>query len=59
MRLAEVKDGVVVNVIEVDPDGVPDWCADWPETESAGPGWLYDGSAFTAPPEPDPPAGGA
>lgn len=48
MRKAQVIDGVVVNVIEVDPDNVPDWCADWPDAEdAAGPGDTFDGEAFS------------
>lgn len=50
MNKAEIIDGKVVNVILVDPENIPDWCADWPETEEAGPGWLYDGSTFSPPP---------
>jgi hypothetical protein len=50
MRKAEISNGIVVNVILVDPQNVPDWCASWPETEEAGPGWLYDGSTFSPPP---------
>ena len=54
MRLAQIKDGIVVNVIEVDPAAaVPGWAADWPEAGAAGPGWLWDGESF-APPEADP-----
>ena len=29
MKLLEIINDEVVNVIEVDPDNVPDWCADW------------------------------
>lgn len=54
MRLAEIKNGVVVNVIEADPDNLPEWATGWPEAGQAGPGWTYDGEAFTPPPEPDP-----
>jgi hypothetical protein len=50
MKKAEISNGIVVNVILVDPQNVPDWCADWPETDEAGPGWLYDGSTFSPPP---------
>jgi len=53
MRLAQIEDGIVVNVIEADPAAVPDWAADWPEAGAAGPGWLWDGEAFTPPPEID------
>lgn len=51
MRLAQIKNGIVVNVIEVDPAAVPDWAADWPDAGEAGPGWLWDGEAFAPPPE--------
>lgn len=54
MRQAQVVDGAVVNVIEVDPANVPDWAADWPEAGDAGPGWTRNGTAFTPPPGPDP-----
>lgn len=53
MRLAQIENGVVVNVIEVDPEAIPEWAADWPEAGDAGPGWLWDGESFT-PPEPPP-----
>lgn len=53
MRLAQVSDGVVVNVIEVDPENIPDWAADWPEAETAGTGWMWDGEAFSEPAEPE------
>ena len=51
MRLAQIENGVVVNVIEADPAAVPDWAADWPDAGEAGPGWLWDGEAFAPPPE--------
>lgn len=41
MKVAEVNAGRIVNVIEVDPDNMPDWCADWPEVTEAGIGWLH------------------
>ena len=53
MILAQIEDGIVVNVIEVDPSAIPDWAAGWPEAGEAGPGWLWDGEAFTPPPEPE------
>ncbi len=49
MRLAEIDEGIVVNVIVVDPDAVPEWCADWPECAEGGPGWTFDGETFAAP----------
>ncbi|PWE32788.1 hypothetical protein DDZ14_08560 [Maritimibacter sp. 55A14] len=55
MKRAEVISGVVVNVAEFDPDNIPGWAASWPKvTDGAGIGWGWDGSAFTAPPAPDP-----
>lgn len=46
MRKAQIRNGRVVNVIEVDPEHVPDWCEDWPDAGDAGPGWIVgvDGS---------------
>jgi hypothetical protein len=53
MQKAEIKDGNIVNVLEIDPDNIPDWCASWPNiTGMAGIGWSYDGTQFFAP-EPD------
>lgn len=53
MQKAEIKDGKVVNVLEIDRDNIPDWCASWPNiTGMAGIGWSYDGAQFF-PPEPD------
>lgn len=60
MKLADVSDGIVVNVVQVSPESVPEWAADWPElieAEGAGIGWSWDGESFTPPPpepEPDP-----
>lgn len=51
-RRAQIENGVVVNVAEVAVGAVPDHMADWPLTETAGPGWLYDGTAFSPPPPP-------
>jgi hypothetical protein len=52
-RYAQIKDGIVQLVIEseVDPDGTN---GEWVACGDAGPGWLYDGSMFTAPPDPAP-----
>lgn len=38
MRLAEIVNGLVVNVIEVDDR--PDWASDWPDAGAASPGWI-------------------
>lgn len=52
-RYARVADGVVTNVVEshIDPDGVG---SEWIACGNAGPGWLYDGVVFSAPPVPTP-----
>lgn len=47
MRLAQIEGGIVINVIEA--DARPDWAADWPEADAAGPGWGFDGTTFTPP----------
>ena len=53
-RYALIENGVVANVIVADPEFAASvnaiLCA-----EQAGPGWLYDGTAFTAPPPPPEP----
>lgn len=50
MQKAEIKDGKIVNVLEIDPNNIPDWCASWPNiTGMAGIGWSYDGAQFFAP----------
>jgi hypothetical protein len=49
IRLAQIDAGRVVNVIAVDPAAVPDWAKGWPAAGDAGPGWAYDGVAFTPP----------
>ncbi len=49
MRLAQVIDGIVTNVAEVDPENVPDFMADWLPAGDAGPGWHLDGDTLVAP----------
>jgi hypothetical protein len=56
MKKAQIIDGIVANIIEVDPANIPDWCADWPEaTEEAEIGGTYEGGVFTPPPPYVPP----
>lgn len=52
MRFAIVQAGVVVNVIESDADYAASIGAI--ASETASPGWLWDGTSFSAPP-PAPP----
>ena len=50
MRAHIIKNGVVVNTIEVESlDFMPGLI----EATVGGPGWLYDGANFSAPPEPE------
>jgi len=50
MRKAEITNGKVTNIIEVDPDNIPDWCSYWPDaTADAAIGGTYDGTTFTRP----------
>lgn len=53
---AQIENGTVVNLIEVDPGDVPDWCAGWPDGEGAFIGWTYNDAdgTFAAPPVPEP-----
>lgn len=58
MNKAEIKNGIVTNIIVVDTNNIPDWCADWPEAvEGCQIGGLYvDGVFIPLPvPEPEPP----
>lgn len=52
-RYAQIVNGTVHQVIEseTDPDGTN---GAWVPCGNAGPGWLYDGTTFTAPPAPAP-----
>lgn len=53
MRLAQVVDGVVVNLIEVSAGSVPAWAASWPAAAAdVDIGHTWNGSGF-APPGPD------
>ena len=56
-RKAQIINGVVVNVIEVDAQNLPEWAADWPDAGNASAGWLWDGEAFSEPvtDQPSPP----
>jgi hypothetical protein len=50
MKKAQIIDGIVANIIEVDPTNIPDWCADWPDaTDEAGIGGTYAGGVFGPP----------
>jgi len=55
MNLADIKNGIVANIILVDPNNIPDFCADWPEaTEGCQIGGSYVGGVFIPLPEPEP-----
>ena len=55
MQKTEIKNGIVTNVIVVDPTNIPDWCADWPEaTEGCQIGGSYADGVFIPVPVPEP-----
>ena len=59
MLKAQIDGDRVTNIIVVDPENVPDWCADWPDAaaEAQIGGTYADGQFYPAPPpEPQPPA---
>lgn len=56
MRMALIRDGLVVNVIEAEPGFAPQDGAEAVETQSAAPGWIYAGGAFRPPPPAKAPA---
>jgi len=49
MVKAEIENWVVMNVIAVDPDNIPDWCINWPTITEGGIGWSWDGTNFVPP----------
>ena len=50
MQKAEVRNGVVVNLIEIDLSSIPDWCVDWPDaTSETDIGHEWDGVTFRRP----------
>lgn len=53
MKKAQIVENIVVNVIEIDPNNIPDWCADWPDVTDAGIGWTYSDGVFIEPPQPE------
>jgi hypothetical protein len=55
MNKAQIKNGIVVNIILVDPNSIPDFCADWPEAiEGCQIGGSYANGVFVPLPEPEP-----
>ena len=55
MHLADIKNGIVTNIIVVDPNNIPDFCADWPEAaEGCQIGGSYVDGVFIPLPEPEP-----
>jgi hypothetical protein len=54
-RYAVIKQGKVVNVILADEAFVRDQGLNAVPSDVAGPGWTWDGTAFTPPPPPPPP----
>ena len=54
MRLAQIENGVVVNVIEVDSLNRGGFTVGYAEAGAAGPGWLVSGGTLVPPPPPAP-----
>ena len=54
MKLAEIIDGIVTNIIKVDPDNIPDWAQGWPDADGAEIGGTYANGAYGPAPQPDP-----
>jgi len=46
MKLAEITDGIVTNIIKVDPNDIPDWVAGWPDATGAEIGGTYASGVF-------------
>lgn len=51
-RYAVVEDGLVINVVVADSELAS--TKGWIQTDTAGPGWTYDGNGFTPPPQSSP-----
>lgn len=55
MNKAQIKNGIVANIIVVDPNNIPDWCSDWPEaTELCEIDGSYVDGVFIPKPQPEP-----
>jgi hypothetical protein len=55
MKRAQIEAGVVINIIVLDAENVPTWCAGWPDAATAKIGDTYAEGVFTTPePEPAP-----
>lgn len=49
MKKALIENGIVTNLIVVDPTNIPDWCADWPDApDTARIGGQYTGGVFVS-----------
>ena len=49
MKLLQIEDGIVVNIISVDADNIPEFCADWPESTDPSAAVYFQGSTFNQP----------
>jgi len=57
MRYAYIDNGIVYDSIEVKPESIfyPDYASKFVEVpDEVRSGWLFDGTTFSAPPEPEP-----
>ena len=54
-NICEIENGIILNVIVVDPDNVPDWCSNWPDLPEGGQiGHTYNSDGTTTAPPVDP-----
>lgn len=51
MIKAQIENGIVVNIILVDPVNIPEWCVSWPTLTDGGIGWSWNGTTFNPPVE--------
>lgn len=50
MKKAQIENGVIINLIEIDPENIPEWAETWPTIvrEGVDIGWIWTGDEATA-----------
>ena len=49
MKLAQISNNIVVNIIEVTENSIPSWAVDWPEAGESSIGWEYIDGVLSEP----------